>query len=200
MHSRIWRRRASSTVDSSGRMKMNFFKRLAEKVCQPFRKTKPEVSPIIGEESEIDAGTEDALVTEEKDAIVAATEDILPEADTVNAPGNCMKQAQCFLFKEGKPIGKPFGRRSEIRIVYVNNFVESFLFFLRLCDQRLLDCRRVGGHLNCTAVFPDGNGRLTFTDKVSCRNKAVIAILKIEMSGLQPQLSEIRFEIKHKND
>lgn len=179
---------------------MNFFKRLVEKVRQPFRKAETEVSPIIEEELEVDAVTEEALVAEAENAIVAETEDILPEANTVNSPGNCTKQAQCFLFKEGRPIGKPFGRRSEIRIVYVNNFVESFLFFLRLCDQRLLDCRRVGGHLTCTAVFPDGNGSLTFTDKVSCRNKAVIAILKIEVSGLQPRLSEIRFETKHKND
>lgn len=173
---------------------MNFFKRLAEKVRQPFRKAEPEVSPIIEEKEEIDAGTEEAIVAEAEVSLPAA------ETDTANTSGNCMKQAQCFLFKEGKPIGKPFGRRSEIRTVYVNNFVESFLFFLRLCDQRLLDCRRVGGHLNCTAVFPDGSGSLTFTDKVSCRCKAVIAILKIETSGLQPQLNEIRFEIKHKND
>lgn len=110
---------------------------------------------------------------------------------------NCVKQAQCFLFKGGKPIGKPFGRHPEIRIVYVNNFVESFLFFLRLCDQRLLTYRQTGGHLDCTAAFPGGREFLTFTDRVTCRNKAVIAVLKVEICGLQPRLSEIRFEIKH---
>lgn len=151
-------------------MKLNFFKRLAEKVRQPFKKENPETPPIIAE---------------------------VPEVVAENTSDNCVKQAQCFLFKAGKPIGKSFGRRSEIRIVYVNNFVESFLFFLRLCDQRLLTYCQKDGHLDCTATFPDGKGSLTFTDKATCRNKAVIAVLKIAISGLQPRLSEIRFEIKH---
>lgn len=159
-------------------MKLNFFKRLVDLFRQPFKKEKPET---------------------------VAEAVIVDEAETAAKPGgiprtgseNCMKQARYFLFKEGRPIGRPFGRRSEIRIVYVNNFVESFLFFLRLCDQRLLTYRQAGGHLDCTATFPDGSGRLIFTDRTTCRNKAVIAVLKLEINGLYPRLSEIRFEIKH---
>ena len=175
-------------------MKLNLFKRLTEKIRQPFRKEEPEVisetDAVVKVETDVDAET---------DAVVEVETGV--EAKPENSPGansdNCVKQAQYFLFKGGKPIGKPFGRRSEIRIVYVNNFVESFLLFLRLCDQRLLTYRQTGGHLDCTAAFPDGNGSLTFTDRVACRNKAVIAVLKVEISGLQPRLSEIRFEIKH---
>lgn len=159
-------------------MKLNFFKRLVEKIRQPFKKEEPEIIPDPVVEVDAEAEAE-------------------PEAPSKESSDNCVKQAHYFLFKGGKPIGKPFGRRAEIRIVYVNNFVESFLFFLRLCDQRLLTYRQTGGHLDCTATFPDGNGSLTFTDRATCRNKAVIAVLKVEISGLQPKLSEIRFEIKH---
>ena len=109
--------------------------------------------------------------------------EIVPETIRQDSD-HCVKQAQCFLFKGGKPIGKPFGRHPEIRIVYVDNFVESFLFFLRLCDQRLLTYRQVGGHLDCTAAFPGGSEFLTFTDRVTCRNKAVIAVLKVAILSL----------------
>ena len=153
-------------------MKLNFFKRLAEKVRLPSK-------------------------TEEKETVTAIAEQQTTTVETENVSGNCVKQAQNFLYNGNKPIGKPFGRRTEIRIVYVNNFTEAFLFFLRLCDQRLLDYRQTGDHVDCTAAFPNGEGTLAFTDKVNCRNKAVIAVLKIQITGLQPRLSEIRFEIKH---
>lgn len=167
-------------------MKLNFFQRLADKFRQPFKKGEPQAVT----ETVADAGT---LIEAEADTFAGPEPEDKPGAYS----GNSVKQAQYFLFKAGKPIGKPFGRRSEIRIVYVNNFVEAFLFFLRLCDQRLLDYRQTGGHLDCTATFPDGNGHLVFTDRATCRSKAVIAVLKVEITGLQPRLSEIRFEIKH---
>lgn len=160
-------------------MTINFFKRLAEKIRQPFRKQELEPVPVPIEKEK--------LTTEEP-----ATKD----ADTA-CSGKHTKQVREFLFKGNEPIGKPFGRRTEIRVLYVNSFVEAFLFFLRLCDQRLLDCRQTENHLDCHATFPDGSGKLAFTDKVTCRNKAVIAMLKIEICGLQPQISEIRFEVKH---
>lgn len=166
-------------------MKQNFFKQLADFLRQLFKKEEKEATFVIAEQQEAIAETETAV--EEK-----AVKDIARDTSE-----KCVKQMRCFLFKGDKPIGKPFGRRSEIRVVYVNNFVESFQFFLRLCDQRLLTFRQTGGHLDCTATFPDGSGNLTFTDKVTCRNKAVIAVLKIEIISLQSQLSEIRFEIKH---
>lgn len=178
-------------------MKLSFFKRLAEQICQPFKKEKPETIPETVAEAVIVNEVETDFLIEAESAdeteVVAAE----PESIPGTSSENCVKQARYFLFKEGKPIGKPFGHRSEIRIVYVNNFVESFLFFLRLCDQRLLTYRQAGGHLDCTAAFPEGNGSLTFTDRNTCHNKEVIAVLKVEISGLRPRLSEIRFEIKH---
>lgn len=187
-------------------MKLNFFKRLAEKIRQPFKKEEPQIVPETVAEAETEAIIEAETVVEaetdtsseaEADTIAGVEIESDPEGKPESGSDNCVKQAQYFLFKEGKPIGKPFGRHPEIRIVYVNNFVESFLFFLRLCDQRLLTYRQTGGHLDCTAAFPDGNGSLTFTDRATCRNKSVIAVLKVEISGLHPRLSEIRFEIKH---
>ncbi|WP_455671597.1 hypothetical protein [Phocaeicola sp.] len=163
-------------------MKMNFFKWLAEKIRQPFKKEEP---PSIFAPIEKEA-------TEPQSATESAEENAEPRRS-----GKYTKQAQNCLFKDKAPIGKPFGHRAEIRVLYVNNFVEAFLFFLRMCDQRLLDYRQAGGHLSCHATFPDGSGKLAFTDKVTCRNKAVIAVLKIEICGLQPQISEIRFELKH---
>ena len=46
----------------------------------------------------------------------------------------------------------------------------------------MLTYRQVG-HLDCTATFPDGNGSLTCTDRITCHNKVVIAILKVETDG-----------------
>lgn len=181
-------------------MKLKFFNRLAEKIRRPFGNVSREELPAIAEEARTEVAAEAEAIAEAESATAAETElepALVADDVCVSTSGSCLKQAQRFLFKKGKPIGKPFGRHTEVRIVYVNNFVESFLFFLRLCDQRLLTYRHRGGHLNCTAVFPDGSGHLTFTDKVTCRNKAVVAVLKLEISGMQSQLSEIRFEIKH---
>lgn len=164
-------------------MNMKFFQRLAEKIRRSFGKDKLRTTAP-------DERQRQPLPEVEKPSATVVTNSSI-------AADNCVKQACNFLYKGDKPIGKSFGRRSEIRVVYVNSFVEAFLFFLRLCDQRLLSCRQKCGHLDCSAVFPDGRGSLFFTDKVRCRNKAVIALLKIEIKELQPQLSEIRFEIKH---
>lgn len=66
-----------------------------------------------------------------------------------------------------------------------------FIFFLHLLDLRLLVYRQTGGHLYCSVIFPDGSGSLLFTDKVNCRNKAVIAVLKVDVPVLAPQISEV---------
>lgn len=71
-----------------------------------------------------------------------------------------------FLLRNNKPVGKPFSYyHPEIRIVHVGSFVNAFLFFLRMCDQRLLTYRQTGEYLHCTAVF---------------RMKAVICISRIK--------------------
>lgn len=109
-----------------------------------------------------------------------------------------LEQIHCLLIRDGKVVGKPFSsRRPEIRIIYVDNFVGAFLYFLRLCDQRFLNYQQTtGDYFYCTAVFPDGKGRLSFTDKVNFRNKKVVAVLKIEMETLKSRICEIRFETK----
>ena len=102
--------------------------------------------------------------------------------------------------KDNKLVGKPLSSyHPEIRIIHVDSFVNAFLFFLRMCDQRLLTYRQTGEHLHCTAVFPDESGNLYFTNKVTCRNKEnTVAVLKIDYMGLKPRISEIRFELNIK--
>lgn len=105
-----------------------------------------------------------------------------------------------FFLRNNKPVGKPFSYyHPEIRIVHVGSFVNAFLFFLRMCDQRLLTYRQTGEYLHCTAVFPDESGNLYFTNKVTCRNKEnTVAVLKIDYVGLKPKITEIRFELNIK--
>lgn len=161
-------------------MKLNFFKRMAEKVREPLLFTK----------------LEETLSEIEPDTVVTAKDDM--EEPTSEKPDDrSTEQVRLCLLKNNKPIGKPFNRNSAIRIVYVDNFVGAFLFFLRTCDQRLLSYSHSEDYLNCTANFTDGSGKLSFTDKVACRNKAVIAVMKVEITDLEPQISEIRFEVKH---
>lgn len=107
-----------------------------------------------------------------------------------------------FLLRNNKPVGKPFSYyHPEIRIVHVGSFVNAFLFFLRMCDQRLLTYRQTGEYLHCTAVFPDESGNLYFTNKVTCRNREnTVAVLKIDYVGLKPKITEIRFELNIKNE
>lgn len=108
-----------------------------------------------------------------------------------------VRQVRCLLLADKKTNNPSLkNRHPEIRKVRIGNFAEAFVYFLHFCDQRLLIYRNTGSHLYCSAVFPDGSGKLSFTDKVKGRHKAVIAILKLEIEGLQPQIQEIQFEIK----
>lgn len=110
-----------------------------------------------------------------------------------------VEQVRRLLISENRTVGKPFSiQNPDIRIVYIDSFVGAFIYFLHLCDQRLLTYQQVDNHLYCKAVFPDGSGELLFTDKVRCHNKAVIAVLKVRVPVLKPKISEIRFEVKLK--
>lgn len=153
-------------------MKLNLFSKMSEMFRHSFPKRTPEPE----------------IVTEQPHVAEHPVEDV---------DDRHIEQVRRFLLKDDKLIGKPFNRHPEIRIVCVDNFVGAFLFFLRMCDQRLLIFNQRAGHLWCTANFPNGSGKLSFTDKITCRNKAVIAILKVECLAIRPQISEIRFQVKH---
>lgn len=116
---------------------------------------------------------------------------------SISEESHYVKQLRYLLIKNGKATGKPFKKKTpEIRIIDVDNFTGAFIYFLHLCDQRLLTYQVTGSHLYCLAEFPDGSGKLSFTDHAKCRNKSVVAVLKIEAETLKPKICEIRFEVK----
>lgn len=163
-------------------MKLTFFKRMGEKIRHPFRKEIPKTIPVVE--------------TAPQPVADNATEATAEESSVIRSADQCGEQARYFLLRNNKPVGKPFSYyHPEIRIVHVGSFVNAFLFFLRMCDQRLLTYRQTGEYLHCTAVFPDESGNLYFTNKVTCRNKEnTVAVLKIDYVGLKPKITEIRFE------
>lgn len=169
-------------------MGLSFFDKMAERFRKP---PSVDLSPVLTvEEPVIDTASIEKEPTEK---------DIPPELENKAENSIHVEQIRRLLLRNEKVIGKPFNSRSpEIRIYYVDNFVGAFIFFLRLCDQRLLTYKQISDHLYCTAVFPDGSGNLSFTDKIKCRDKAVIAILKVEVADLKSKICEIRFKVKHK--
>ena len=162
------------------------FKRMGEKIRHPFRKEIPKTIPVVE--------------TAPQPVADNATEATVEESSVIRSADQCGEQARYFLLRNNKPVGKPFSYyHPEIRIVHVGSFVNAFLFFLRMCDQRLLTYRQTGEYLHCTAVFPDESGNLYFTNKVTCRNKEnTVAVLKIDYVGLKPKITEIRFELNIK--
>lgn len=167
-------------------MKLTFFKRMGEKIRHPFRKEIPKTIPVVE--------------TAPQPVADNATEATAEESSVIRSADQCGEQARYFLLRNNKLVGKPFSYyHPEIRIVHVGSFVNAFLFFLRMCDQRLLTYRQTGEYLHCTAVFPDESGNLYFTNKVTCRNREnTVAVLKIDYVGLKPKITEIRFELNIK--
>ena len=167
-------------------MKLTFFKRVGEKIRHPFRKENTETVVVSEAVPQLEVDNADEITINEPSVAMSAVK--------------CAEQARYFLLKDNKLVGKPLSSyHPEIRIIHVDSFVNAFLFFLRMCDQRLLTYRQTREHLHCTAVFPDESGNLYFTNKVTCRNKEnTVAVLKIDYMGLKPRISEIRFELNIK--
>lgn len=165
-------------------MNLNFISKATDKLRKVLSKEQSSISKDVEEETEI-------LVEQSPGELLPVSPKVSP-ADSIY-----VKQVRQLLIRDEKVVGKPFNARNpEIRVVPVDSFVGAFVFFLRLCDQRLLTYQLTGDHFQSSIVFPDGNGKLSFTDKVKCRNKAVIAVLKVEVTTLEPKICEIRFEIK----
>lgn len=118
---------------------MTFFKRMGEKIRHPFRKEIPKT----------------ILVVETAPQPIAdnTTEATAEESSVIRSADQCGEQARYFLLRNNKPVGKPFSYyHPEIRIVHVGSFVNAFLFFLRMCDQRLLTYRQTGEYLHLSLI------------------------------------------------
>ncbi|SEF52957.1 hypothetical protein [Parabacteroides chinchillae] len=106
----------------------------------------------------------------------------------------CYQKTIYFLLKNQSPIGKAKSKRHpEIRIIKVSSFTDAYLFFLRMCDQRLLETRKAADYLYYSVTFPNGKGYIELSDKVGNIHKNTVAILKVKIPDLKPIFSEIRF-------
>ena len=90
-------------------------------------------------------------------------------------------------------------RHPDIRLFPVENFTDTYRFLLRICNQRLLTFRHVSGYFHCSVSLMGNEGKLELTDQVGNRKGGTIAVLKIDIDGISPQVKEIRFVTTKKN-
>lgn len=113
-------------------------------------------------------------------------------------------QARHFLYKEGRPVGRPRSRRHpDIRCIQVDSFSQAYCFFLRLCDQRQVVFRRVAGYFHFELKHSDKTVIFDLTDKISGKPQGTLAILKINKEETDIPITEIEFvqsKKKYKNE
>lgn len=90
-------------------------------------------------------------------------------------------------------------RYPDVRLFPVENFTDTYRFLLRICNQRLLTFRYVSGYFHCSVSLMENEGKLELTDRVGNRKGGTIAVLKIDIDGISPQVKEIRFVSTKKN-
>lgn len=113
-------------------------------------------------------------------------------------------QARHFLYKEGRPVGRPRSRRhSDIRCIQVNSFSDAYCFFLRLCDQRQIKFRQVAGYVHFELKHSDETVIFDLTDKIGGKPQGTLAVLKINKEETDIPMTEIEFvqpKITYKNE
>lgn len=103
-------------------------------------------------------------------------------------------QARHFLYKEGRPVGRPRSRRHpNIRCIQVDGFSEAYCFFLRLCDQRQIVFRRAAGYFHFELKHSDKTVIFDLTDKISGKPQGTLAVLKINKEETDIPMTEIEF-------
>lgn len=105
----------------------------------------------------------------------------------------CVANVRCRILDKSLKVHSR--RHPDIRVSTVKSFGDAYRFLIRMCDQRLLTWHYGGGYYYYIVTLPGNQGQLILTDKVGYLRDGTIAILKIDVAAILPQIKEIRFRI-----
>lgn len=82
------------------------------------------------------------------------------------------------------------------KIFMVSSAADIFRFMIRLCEIETIKYKNTGGYAKCYIMLPKRVGEMVLIANKMPTNKRKIAVLKLKINKLEPQIDEIIFKAK----